>query len=87
LAIVATLALGSWPRQRGLWGCGPRGTPGSHITCSQEWKECEGMNPHTPKWIPMVGVGVPKGLPNFQSAIKGVKTPCPEVFSILLERY
>ncbi len=22
--------------------------------------ECEGMNPHTPKWAPTLGIGVPK---------------------------
>ncbi len=70
-----------------LQGCGPRGTPESHITCSREFKECEGMNPHTPKGIPMLGVGVPKGLPNFQSAIAKVKTPRLEEFFISLERY
>jgi hypothetical protein len=37
----------------------------NHITCSRECKECEGMNPHTPKWTPIVGVRVPNGLPNF----------------------
>jgi hypothetical protein len=28
-------------------------------------KECEGMNPHTPKWTLILRVGVPNGLPNF----------------------
>jgi hypothetical protein len=27
-------------------------------------KECEGSFPNIPKWIPIVGVGVPNGLPN-----------------------
>jgi hypothetical protein len=46
-----------------MQGCGPSGRPGSHITCSRECKECEGINPHTsmvnshggswsPKWTP-----------------------------------
>jgi hypothetical protein len=54
---------------RGLRGCGPRSRPGSHITCSRECKEsreCEGMNPHTLKWTPTLGVGEswsPKGTP------------------------
>jgi hypothetical protein len=54
-------------KARGLRGCGPKSRPGSHITCSQECKEsreCEGMNPHTPKWTPTLGVGEsrsPKG--------------------------
>jgi hypothetical protein len=46
-------------KARRLRGCGPRSRPGSHITRSRECKEsreCEGMNPHTPKWTPMLGV-------------------------------
>jgi hypothetical protein len=45
------------------------------------------MNPHTPKGTPMLGIGVPKGLPNFQSAIIGVKTYHLEDFLISLEIY
>jgi hypothetical protein len=50
-------------------------------------RKCEGVNPHTPKWTPMLGVGVPEGLPNLQSAIAGVKTPRFEKFFISLESY
>jgi hypothetical protein len=56
-------------KARVLRGCGPRSRPGTHITCSRECKEskeCEGMNPHTPKWTPTLGVGEswsPKGTP------------------------
>jgi hypothetical protein len=40
-----------WARDqgKGLQGCGLRGRPESHFTCSWECKECEGMNPHTHK--------------------------------------
>jgi hypothetical protein len=49
--VVTTLTLGSQPRQgvarllakRKIWSA----------------KECEGMNPHTPKRTPILGVGVP----------------------------
>jgi hypothetical protein len=58
-------------KARGLQGCGPRRTSGSHITCSRECKECEGMNPHTPKWTLVLGVGVPNGLLNFLHDCKG----------------
>jgi hypothetical protein len=61
--IVATLALGSWPRQ-GVVKLWAKWETREHSTCSWECKECEGMNPHTPKWTPMLGVGVPKGLLN-----------------------
>jgi hypothetical protein len=48
-------------------------------------KECEGMNPHTPKWTPMLGVRVLNGLPKLQSTIIGVKTHCLEELLISLE--
>jgi hypothetical protein len=54
----------AYDQSKGLQGCRPRERPKSHITCSRECKECEGMNLHTPKWTPMLGVGVPKGFLN-----------------------
>jgi hypothetical protein len=35
----------------------------------------------------MLGVGVPKGLPNLQSRIAGVKTLCLEEFFISIESF
>jgi hypothetical protein len=67
---------------------GQEGDPGvtSHAPGSAK---SEGMNPHTPKWTPMLGVGVPNGLPNglpkFQNSIARVKTPHIETFLISLE--
>jgi hypothetical protein len=40
-----------------------------------------------PREFPMLGVGVPKGLLNFQSMISGVKTHFLEEFFISLESY
>jgi hypothetical protein len=56
---VVTLALG-------LQGCGQRGKPENHISCSHE---CEGMNTHTPKWVPILGVGVPMDFQNFKEQL------------------
>jgi hypothetical protein len=81
---IATLALGSRPRQS-VTRLQAKWETWEHSTCSRECKECEGMNPHIPKWTPMLGVGVPKGLPNLQSAIAGVKSPRLEEFFISLE--
>ncbi len=87
IKIVATLALGSWPKQ-GLQRCKPRGKPGNHISCSRECKRVwgKGMNPHIPKWTFILGVGVPNGFLNLQRAIAGVKTQWIEAFSISLEK-
>jgi hypothetical protein len=81
---VATLALGSRPRQ-GVARLRAKWETQEHSTCFRECKKCEGMNPHTPKWTPMLGVGVSKGLPNVQSGIAGVKTLRLEEFFISME--
>jgi hypothetical protein len=61
--------------------------PGVTSHTPRSVRKCEGVNPHTPKGTPMLGVGVSKGLLNLQSAIAGVKTPRLEEFFISLERY
>jgi hypothetical protein len=60
---VATLALGSRPRQRGCKGAGQReaGSVG----------KCEGVNPHTPKATPALGDGVPVDSRNFRDRFEG----------------
>jgi hypothetical protein len=50
---VATIALGSWPKQRGLQGCGPRRSLGVTQHAPGIVRKCEGMNPHTLKGIPL----------------------------------
>jgi hypothetical protein len=35
--------------------------------------ECEGMNPHTPKWTPTLGVGIPMESPIFTKVCQGSK--------------
>jgi hypothetical protein len=60
---VATLALGSRPRQKGLRGCGPRGSVG----------ECEGLSHHTPKATPTLRDGVPVDSRNFRDRFEGSK--------------
>jgi hypothetical protein len=61
---VATLALGSWPRQ-GLARLWAKRKPRSE-------GKCEGMNLHTPKGATL-GIWNPGGLPNLQRVIAGVK--------------
>jgi len=38
--------------------CGPKVQPKNHIYILESAKECEGMNPHTPKWIRILGIGI-----------------------------
>ncbi len=63
--VVAALALGSWPRQ-GLTKVRAKKKPGNA-------KECEGKNPHTPKWTPMLEVGVPMDSWTFREQFQGSK--------------
>ncbi len=47
--------------------------------------EFDEMNLHTPKWTPILRVGVPDGRPNLHRTIVGVKTHWIEEFLISLE--
>ncbi len=69
--VVATLALGSRPRQKGLQGCGPKGSPGVTSGTPGSVGKCEGVNPHTPKATPTLGDGVPVDSRNFRDRFEG----------------
>jgi hypothetical protein len=58
IIIVATLALGSRPRQRGCKVVGQEGSPGIMPHVLRSAKECEGIDLHIPKGIFTLGVGV-----------------------------
>jgi hypothetical protein len=68
---VATLALGSRPRQKGLQGCGTKGSPGITSGTPGSVGKCEGVNPHTPKATPTLGDGVPVDSQNFRDQFEG----------------
>jgi hypothetical protein len=61
---VTTLTLGSQPRQKlatkiKVWkGEGRECNLGITFTLPKSVRECEGMNPHTRKWAPTLGIGV-----------------------------
>jgi len=67
--VVTTLALGLRPRQ-GLVKVRTKSEPKSHISCRSA-RECKGMNPHTPKWAPTLGVGVSMESQIFKRQIQG----------------
>ncbi len=68
---VATLALGSRPRQKGLQGCGPKGSLRVTSETSGSEGECEGVSHHTPKETPTLGNGVPVDFQNFRERFEG----------------
>jgi hypothetical protein len=85
---VATLALGSRPRQGLAKSVGQEGSPGVTFHAPGSAKECEGMNPHTPKGTPTsFGSWSPNGLSNLHRAIAQVKTHSIEAFSITLKSF
>jgi hypothetical protein len=73
MAIVATLALGLRPRQKGLQGCGPRESLGVTSHTPKSVRKCEGVNPHTPNATPTLGDGVSVDSKNFRDRFQGSK--------------
>ncbi len=77
---VATLALGSRPRQRGCKGTGQREAREGSLRVPSETPgsvgECEGVSLHTPKATPTLGEGVPMDSQNFRDRFEGTKLNC-----------
>jgi hypothetical protein len=59
--------------QKGLQGCGARGSPGVTSETLGSVGECEGVSLHTPKVTPTSGDGVPVDSRNFRDRFKGSK--------------
>ncbi len=72
-------------KARACKGASQEGSPGVTSHAHGSAKECEGVNPHTLKSTPIVGVGVPNGFSNFQREILGVKSHWFEEFFISLK--
>jgi hypothetical protein len=79
------VSLGFVTKARACKDAGQKGILGVTLHAPESVKECEGMNLHTLKWTPILGVGVPNGLLNLQRAIIGVKTHWMEAFLISLK--
>jgi hypothetical protein len=50
---------------------GQEWSPGVTFHARGSVRECEGMNPHTPKWSPTLGVGVPMDFRIFKGRLQG----------------
>jgi hypothetical protein len=81
---VATLALGSQPRQ-GLAKVRAKSEPGSHISCSRECMKVWGNEPPHSQVSSHFASRSPNGLLNLQRAISRVKTHWIEEFLISLD--
>jgi hypothetical protein len=51
--------LGLATKVRACKSAGQEGSPTVTFHAPENVKECEGMNPHTPKGTPILGVGIP----------------------------
>jgi hypothetical protein len=51
--------LGLTTKAKACKGAGQEGSPGVTSHAPESVGKCEWMNPHTPKWAPTLGVGVP----------------------------
>jgi hypothetical protein len=56
-----------------LWRCGPRVGPGVTFHALESVGDCEGMNLHTPKWTPTLGIGVLMDSLIFREWLQGSK--------------
>jgi hypothetical protein len=54
-------------------GAGQEWSPRITFHVLRSARECERMNPHTPKWVPTLGVGVPMDSWNFEGQLQGPK--------------
>jgi hypothetical protein len=71
--VVATLALGSQPRQGGCKVAGQEGNSRVMPDAPGSVRECEGIDPHIPKETPTLGVGVPMDSRMFREQLQGSK--------------
>jgi hypothetical protein len=75
--VVATLTSGSRPRlatkARAYKNAGQEGSPGVTFHVLGSAKECEGMNPYTPKGTPTLGIGIPVDPRIFREQLQGTK--------------
>jgi hypothetical protein len=83
--IIATLALGLWPRQ-GFAKVWAKTGHESHISCSRKCKRVWGNEPSHFQVNSHFGSWSPDGLLNFQRAIAGVKIHWIKNFLISLKR-
>ena len=66
-------SLGLATKARACKSAGQEGSPGVTFHAFGSAKECEGMNPHTPKGTPTLGVGVSMDFQIFKEQLQGTK--------------
>jgi hypothetical protein len=60
-------------KEKGMEKWRPKVQPEGHIHIPKSAGKCEGMNPHSPKWVPILGVGVSRDSWSFKEQFDGSK--------------
>jgi len=66
-------SLGVTTKVRACKGAGQEWNPRVTFHVIGSVGKCEGMNPHTPKWAPTLGIGVPMDFRIFKRKLQGLK--------------
>jgi hypothetical protein len=66
-------SFGLTTKARAYGGAGQQWSPKVTFHVFGSIGECEGMNPHTPKWVPTLGVGVPMDSWIYKGRLQGSK--------------
>jgi hypothetical protein len=66
-------SLGFATKVRACKGTSQEGSLGATFHAPKIASECEGMNHHTPKWAPTLGVGIPMDSQMFKERLQGSK--------------
>jgi hypothetical protein len=72
-ALSRNLSLGLVTKAKDCKGAHQEGSPGVTSHAPGSVGKCEGMNPHTPKWAPTLGVGVLMDSQVFRERLQGPK--------------
>ena len=67
-------SLGLTTKTRACKGVGQKWSPGVTFHVLESVGECEGMNLHTPKWAPTLGVGILMASQMFRKWLQGSQT-------------
>jgi hypothetical protein len=73
IAWCCNLSLGLATKARAYKGVGQKGSLGVTFHAPGSVGECEGMNFHSPKWAPTLGVGIPMDSWIFRMWLQGPK--------------
>jgi hypothetical protein len=79
-SICCNLSLGLVTKARACKGAGQEWSPGVTFHAFGSIGKCEGMNPHTPKWVPILGIGLQMDFRIYRGRLQGSKLIALKIF-------